>query len=152
MRLCKDANRRFDADAGPSTPALVPTPGAAATPPQRLPASPDAVASLSQSLKRSLSVEQLPLGLEQPLMLIDLDSFVDAVSAVVQESDPLPGQAFSIDEEASARLAAAPAHGMASAARKKQGTGLMLKTVSAALLLAAAASIASSARQRQLGR
>ena len=43
------------------------------------------LSELSSTLKASLEVEKLPLGLDEPLMVLDLDSFVEAVSACVQQ-------------------------------------------------------------------
>eukprot|EP00325_Prymnesiales_sp_UTEX-LB-985_P008244 CAMPEP_0174711730 /NCGR_PEP_ID=MMETSP1094-20130205/12955_1 /TAXON_ID=156173 /ORGANISM="Chrysochromulina brevifilum, Strain UTEX LB 985" /LENGTH=554 /DNA_ID=CAMNT_0015910709 /DNA_START=64 /DNA_END=1730 /DNA_ORIENTATION=+ len=42
---------------------------------------------LSMSLKSSLEVEKLPLGLEAPTMVLDLDSFAEAVSNCVAGTD-----------------------------------------------------------------
>lgn len=114
--------------------------------------------SLMEELCETVSnveVERLPLGLDTPMSIVDLDSFVEAVSACVYEEEgdgPCTGMPhFSIDE--TPRLAARPpaksADGAARAARQSAAVPIQAKLASAAMGTIALASMATSAISRR---
>jgi len=126
---------------------------------------------LTASLKSSLEVEKLPLGLEAPTMVLDLDSFAEAVSNCVAGHDEFPNpssdmprfEAFDAPLYRSApRSVEAPVSRSASGSRTKATSSaievpdtemhwapLNLKIASAALATVAVVTVASTVAMRR---
>ena len=172
MRLMKESNATRETDAARMVPQQaqpVPSPLQTATTPltpstamhtntamgqQGPPLHKEPSEVLLGSLKQSLQGERLPLGLDAPTMVLDLDSFVEAVTACVQDpsvrspakpAEPIP------TNESHVRKAPADDFFTSEAAMDKalesvSGTLNKLTFTSAALATFAAASLASTPR------
>lgn len=179
MRLCKEAQttrdsqrHSFDETSAASTTTSAPV-GASAAPtpflaPLELPAltpaaptfktaepanppplSPDRMMEELSEKVMNIEVDAMPLGLDAPDMVVDLDSFVEAVTACVDDS-----RRVSIESE----LGSPKMDGGASSARRASADGppplkpsLSFKIASAALAGAAVATVAASAFARSRG-
>ncbi len=186
MRLCKErqeGRRATPTGSRDSVPAGCPglTPAALAAPEAALgpPAAEPDVAALHPEVAEAveaLGAENLPLGLDAPAMLVNLDSFYEAVKGVLGESlgdsgcslpvlSPSssddanalgidPEVTFAVDEAAGARLAAPPAAGTprrrpppsAGSPAADHSAPRGLRIVSVALTALAAIAIGAAAR------
>ena len=102
------------------------------------------VEALASSLKASLEVERLPLGLDAPNLVVDLDAFAEAVSACVYTDD---GDVEPFGVQHTAELRAQPPGGRASV-YSEHAPPFKLKVASAALATLSAVSIFSSVTNR----
>lgn len=130
MRLCKERQTKREGGADPAAAPPPARPAGRSKGLKRLPtvevvaAIDDELAAVTGAMGGVEVQNGVPLGLDQPEMLVDLDSFVDAVAGVLQDSQaweledsekrgPPPGPekrfvddfAFKVDEACSAKLA-----------------------------------------------
>jgi len=143
MRLCKEAGSRRESEREASLRELSARSEEGGPPADRR-SETEIVEALTSSLKASLEVERLPLGLDAPNLVVDLDAFAEAVSACVYTDD---GDVEPFGVQHTAELRAQPPDGRA-VVHSEHAPPFKLKLASAALATLSAVPILSSVTNR----